>query len=361
MAKLIYESQESLYQKACAVTKSIDSIVQYRFKAENYQKAADMFRQVGNYLDAPQRAQECEKQAQKLLDDEKDYRYKQAVEHLSLAVDVPDYESTADELRELEGYRDSETLLKECEEKKNVILNKRKRKVIAFAAVIIAAAAACAMFFRSGLWGRLKADIMDETYVDKSLPIWEQELVLLRAAKKGDTVAFGPYEWRVLARTEENLTLMVSPSDSSKLLEKLPWQEGEAGDAAGNAAGGAADAGAQAGEAGETGWEESSLRAWLNGEFLEEGFLDEELELIAGAGSGETGADKDDAVTLLSLDDLKTYRKVLKDYRQNAWLKDAGEMPGTAAWMGPGGTGYAYGYPAGSDLLRVYPVITVEA
>ena len=92
-----------------------------------------------------------------------------------------------------------------------------------------------------------------------------------------------------------------------------------------------------------------------------EGFLDEELELIAGAGSGETGAEKADAVTLLSLDDLQTYRKDLKDYRQNAWLKDAGEMPGTAAWMGPGGTGYAYGYPVGSDLLRVYPVITVEA
>ena len=380
MAKLIYESQESLYEKACAVTRSIDYIVQYRFKAENYQKAADMFRQVGNYLDAPQRVQECEAQAQKLLDDEKDYRYQEAVEHLAQAVDVPDYENAAGAFRELKGYKDSDTLLADCEKKKSAILNRRKRKVVSIIVVLAAAAVLCALFLRSSLWGRLKADIMDETYVDKSLPRYQQEQVLMNAAKTGDIVAFGPYEWKVLSKTDNSLTMIVAQTDESKLLKGRPWQAAEVQSADAQAAEAqkadaqaaeAQDAEAQSADAQEAeaqnteaqntevqnteaqnasaSFEQSSLYAWLNGAFLEEGFDPEELEMIAGP------------VSVLSLDDLITYRKILKDYRQNAWLQDAGETPQTAAYMGPGGKGYSFGYPVTSDLLRVYPVITVEA
>lgn len=345
MAKLIYESQESLYEKACAVTRSIDYIVQYRFKAENYQKAADMFRQVGNYLDAPQRVQECEAQAQKLLDDEKDYRYQEAVEHLAQAVDVPDYENAAGAFHELKGYKDSDALLADCEKKKSAILNRRKRKVVSIIVVLAAAAVLCALFLRSSLWGRLKADIMDETYVDKSLPRYQQEQVLMNAAKTGDIVSFGPYEWRVLSKTDNSLTLIVAQTDESKLLKGRPWQDAEAQKAD------AQTAEVQSAEAQDAlvDFENSSLYAWLNGAFLEEGFDPEELEMIAGP------------VSVLSLDDLITYRKILKDYRQNAWLQDAGETPQTAAYMGPGGKGYPFGYPVASDLFRVYPVITVEA
>ena len=375
MAKLIYESQESLYEKACAVTRSIDYIVQYRFKAENYQKAADMFRQVGNYLDAPQRVQECEAQAQKLLDDEKDYRYQEAVEHLAQAVDVPDYENAAGAFRELKGYKDSDALLADCEKKKSAILNRRKRKVVSIIVVLAAAAVLCALFLRSSLWGRLKADIMDETYVDRSLPRYQQEQVLMNAAKTGDIVSFGPYEWKVLSKTDNSLTLIVAQTDESKLLKGRPWQDAEAQKADAQAAEvqsadaqaaevQSADAQAAEAQGAETqdaevqnteaqnasaSFEQSSLYAWLNGAFLEEGFDPEELEMIAGP------------VSVLSLDDLITYRKILKDYRQNAWLQDAGETPQTAAYMGPGGKGYSFGYPITSDLLRVYPVITVEA
>ena len=57
--KPIYESQESLYQKAVRKMQADRLIVQYAYKIDNYKLAAAMFDEVGDYMDAPALAKKC--------------------------------------------------------------------------------------------------------------------------------------------------------------------------------------------------------------------------------------------------------------------------------------------------------------
>ena len=72
----IYESQESLYEKAVKKMNADKLIVQYAFKIDNYLKAAAMFDEVGDYLDAPEKAELCRELARKAEIEEKNSRYR---------------------------------------------------------------------------------------------------------------------------------------------------------------------------------------------------------------------------------------------------------------------------------------------
>ena len=122
----------------------------------------------------------------------------------------------------------------------------------------------------------------------------------LSAAKPGDTIEFGSYEqndmmndgkeaieWTVLGRTGDTLLLI-----SKYVLDVLPYNKKNT----------------------STGWENSSLRKWLNGYFYDTAFTDAEKALIVPtelknpANSfydlSEPGNDTVDNVFLLSMDDL---------------------------------------------------------
>lgn len=102
---------------------------------------------------------------------------------------------------------------------------------------------------------------------------WGSDIYLGKYYNADPNIA-SPIEWRVVKR-EESRALVVAES----ALEYLPF------DTYGNSA-----------------WENSSLRSWLNGEFYQSAFTDEEKALIVSAGN----ADSEDKVFLLSCDEAAT-------------------------------------------------------
>jgi hypothetical protein len=116
----------------------------------------------------------------------------------------------------------------------------------------------------------------------------------------GDTVVFGAYEqdadesngaedieWLVLDKAEDRVLLI-----SKYILDKKPYNE----------------------EKENVTWEKCSLREWLNNDFYESAFNQDEKNIIAvtnleNKGNGETkgGKDTDDRIFLLSMYEVKNY------------------------------------------------------
>jgi hypothetical protein len=164
---------------------------------------------------------------------------------------------------------------------------------------------------RPALWFDLKA--LDEPYVTvrKHVPVSPEKLMReLNAAEAGNLVTFGSYEqdndtsdgkeaivWRVLAREDDRLLVV-----SEKALDWRQYNE----------------------ECVDVTWETCSLRAWLNGEFLNAAFSDEERAKIptvtvsADPNPGifadtDPGRDVQDRVFLLSFSELVEYLASYED------------------------------------------------
>ena len=116
----------------------------------------------------------------------------------------------------------------------------------------------------------------------------------LKNAKIGDTVTFGSYhgssKWKVLNKKDGKILLI-----SEKCLDAMPYNT----------------------EREDVTWENSTIRAWLNGEFAEKAFSAKEFSSIASTkldnpkntrfGGAEGGNATTDKVFLLSYDEAKEY------------------------------------------------------
>ena len=154
-----------------------------------------------------------------------------------------------------------------------------------------------------------------------------KEAVELADADVGDIVIFGDIRWYVTAKTDTGCRLL-----SEKPVIKLPY-DGEF-------------------QKSDTTWENSTLRAWLNEGFYNT-FTDEEKALIEKTHNinpdnseygTSGGADTDDHIFLLSIDEAKTLddqvRKCGRWYsvrNQWWWLRSPGANSRYAAYVGKGG------------------------
>lgn len=189
------------------------------------------------------------------------------------------------------------------------------------------------------------------------------------SAKIGDIVSFGKYDqegtpspiaWRVLDREEDYLLVV-----SDKLLAWLKFDDKKKTKAT---------------------WRDSSLRAWLNGEFLNTAFSEEEQNLILEAPVATTvnykykkdeGEPTIDRVYLLSIDEVTKYfaneqariafltisaKKKSSNFLANAgwyWLRNIGVYEGCAAGVKANGKFDLLGY-ADDVALSVRPVIRIR-
>lgn len=113
----------------------------------------------------------------------------------------------------------------------------------------------------------------------------------LDSASVADTVAFGnyeqgngqaPIEWIVLDRQEDRALLL-----SKYALDTMPFHEVEDWDVT---------------------WADCTLRSWLNGEFFDAAFSDEErAQIVQVTNTTANAPDTQDSVFLLSLDELNAY------------------------------------------------------
>ena len=176
-----------------------------------------------------------------------------------------------------------------------------------------------------------------------------------------EVIKFGSYrgeeiEWQTL-KTEEGKALLIS----KYALEVCSYSEGDSSD-----------------------WKDSSLRKWLNEDFLKEAFTSEEQAIIETAKlSVEDAPEKDteDKVFLLSTSEaenlFKNYKTRLCKTTKNAnfkklrtadsseycwwWLRASGENGVKAAFVSSGGFIVTRKYNIGSGKFAVRPCIWVRA
>lgn len=160
--QLIYESQESLYQKAVKAMELDRLIVQFAFKRENYLKAAEMFEEVGDYEDAPELAKRCRELAEQTKKDELEYKYQMAVKQKDKAKTAAGYGKAVRIFEETAGYLDSDKLKEECVANKTQLEKKAKMKSRIRTGIVLAIMVAAVAFFTSSKWTALKDNILGE-------------------------------------------------------------------------------------------------------------------------------------------------------------------------------------------------------
>lgn len=118
--------------------------------------------------------------------------------------------------------------------------------------------------------------------------------------KPGTVIPFGGMDWIVL-ESEENMTRLLAKES----IENMPFDEDNSNN-----------------------WTNSSLRAYLNGEFLEtlvanganpNAFLQDTYSLIADDGLDDYGSSID-CVGLLSVDQYRKYRRIISNLDDWWWL-----------------------------------------
>ncbi len=116
-------------------------------------------------------------------------------------------------------------------------------------------------------------------------------------------------------------------------------------------------------------WETSSARVWLNSDFLEDGFLETELNAICEttvtADENPTyhtpaGNDTIDKVYLLSVDEVNQYHDVLHTTESSWWLRTPGSNKKAMSFVYKDLTVMDYGYTIASSSFTLKPVIWVS-
>lgn len=341
-SSIVYESQESLYAKAVQKMEMDKLIIQFAFKEENYRKAAEMFEEVGDYLDAPQLAAKCRELAERTKKEEKEYQYQRALTQKKEAKSAKGYEKAEKLFQEISEYQDSRQQMEECRRCREQLQKKRKRKKAGKGVVLLAVVLAAAAFFLSPQWNTLWTKIMIKVEASS-----KEKLPSLKAAEAGELVEYGGYQWYVLEKQASSAKLILYHAEQVEDLRYRAYHETQ--------------------EA--VTWEDSSLREWLNHEFLKATFSEKEQDKIlltdvpneANETYGTDGGnDTQDKVFLLSVNEAKQYQDILKNLKIAFWLRTPGNSPDTAAYMSVRPRVMDYGYPVSSPNLYTCPVICVS-
>lgn len=379
---LVCESQEVLYQKALKKMSADQIIVQFAYKIENYQIAAAMFDEVGDYLDAPELAETCRQLAEQTREEQKKSDYQKAMSMKEHGETPEDYEKAQKLFESLGDYQEAPRALRECGEILASMKRKHRRKRLTVLLTLVAIAGIAVASVRLGVpryalgvcyssMGRYEKALaqfeLAGTFLDSEaraeacrnealLEQEEDELQILQKAKAGDKVPFGAGKWMVLEDREDVMYLILSEVQQDGAFYRQPYHTVR--------------------EA--VTWEESALCRWLNGEALEEEFEEADRALMLPLGEwkdeGEDSVPEKDRtllppdgaegteeyMTILSAAEARKYADVLKNLgKTDYWLRDPGNEEGTAAFVSAGGTVIDYGCPV-DTILSARPVICID-
>ena len=186
------------------------------------------------------------------------------------------------------------------------------------------------------------AALAKEGYLDSGARYAEAERRLMTGKQPGEKVTFGEVKWTVLEQKGERMLLL-----KTEIIPRIAFQEG----------------------GGSCTWADSTLRAYLNGAYLDERFPAEEQAMLAeteipaednrlnGLSGGEATRDR---VFLLSASEAEHYAQLLGETERCWWLRTPGTEPGTMAFVDTDKTVMDYGYLSSADSIRVRPAIWVE-
>lgn len=356
---LVCESQEVLYQRAIKKMNADRLIVQFAYKIENYETAAVMFDEVGDYEDARELAKRCRRLAEEARGEEKKDLYRRAMESRDNAQSEQEYERVAEAFGSLGDYGDASQKERECRDVIRKMQTKRRRKISIAVLILVMIAGAVTAGFATGFFRYLKGIgyYYMEAYDRARLAFetvpglldsgqWQercdaklesQELAAeeeaLRSAKAGDTVTIGENSWLVLERQGDEALLILNQVKKDGPFYHVPYQE----------------------EGGSADWEDSSLRKDLNGEILTETFTEQEQAMLLPA------AENGDRMRILTEQETEDYGEILnKMSGVDYWIAAQGEQENQIMFVSGGGILMRQGYPADSNQLSVRPVIRIN-
>ena len=356
---LVCESQEVLYQRAIKKMNADRLIVQFAYKIENYETAAVMFDEVGDYEDARELAKRCRRLAEEARGEEKKDLYRRAMESRDNAQSEQEYERVAEAFGSLGDYGDASQKERECRDVIRQMQTKRRRKISIAVLILVIIAGAVTAGFATGFFRYLKGIgyYYMEAYDRARLAFetvpglldsgqWQercdaklesQELAAeeeaLRSAKAGDTVTIGGNSWLVLERQGDEALLILNQVKKDGPFYHVPYQE----------------------EGGSADWEASSLRKDLNGEILTETFTEQEQAMLLPV------AENGDRMRILTEQETEDYGEILnKMSGVDYWIAAQGEQENRIMFVSGGGILMRQGYPADSDQLSVRPVIRIN-
>lgn len=392
------ESEEAIdagkeinYQKVLNLMQSIGCMTPYKDKVDMYLEAAKQFDELSDYKDSKELAGECNRLAKLTEGEIKDQIYKNATELKEQAKRADEYKLAAEEFRKIDGYLDANTLAEKCEEAITRIEKKSgRKKLIRSAAVVLAVVA---IFFgiknthakyylanayqftgsynqaikiykkidgfkdskdrmaecryQKGLKAMAEEDYKNAKkafeaagdYKDSDQKKVDMEKLYIKNSEIGDTINIGENKWRILD-IQGNQALLLK----DLALPGMAYNT----------------------NGGDITWEQSTLRNWLNSEFLNENFTQAEKDNIILTTvknpdnpkyGTDGGNDTQDYIYLFSIDEIEQYNELIPDLKSNSWLRSPGNQPSSAAFLSVNRLAMEYGYEANSEEFRVKPVM----
>lgn len=179
-------------------------------------------------------------------------------------------------------------------------------------------------------------------YRDSKEQIVYLEQKNMQKTKLGSVIAFGKADWIVLDRQDGKALLAKYMGDN-----KHPFHEKKE----------------------DITWEKCSLRTYLNGEFLDEMFSEEERAVIAETKVSnqnnpefgtDGGNDTTDRVFLLNETEYEKYRNKLKDKSKTMRLRTPGKDATATTYVSALKEVVAYGFPVDENGACIRPMIWVE-
>ncbi|MDO4975794.1 MAG: DUF6273 domain-containing protein [Eubacteriales bacterium] len=185
--------------------------------------------------------------------------------------------------------------------------------------------------------------VAKDNYKDSSAQLFAIEQEYLKNTPLSELVQFAGFEWRVLDIQSDKVLLIKDESISG-----IPFNEN------GN----------------DCTWSTSSIRTWLNGEFLTENFYKEEQDAIIENTVSNTenpyykgvdaGEDTKDKVFLLSVEEAEKYVDQLHETKTCWWLRTPGAAEGSMSFVYPNKEVMPYGYDLTTKTFNTKPAIWVS-
>ncbi|WOO35209.1 DUF6273 domain-containing protein [Anaerocolumna sp. AGMB13020] len=388
--KVIEKDTDQIYEELINLMQSTQCMTITASKVEMYKNIAEQFAELKNFQESEAYAEKSRQLAQETEKELKKLAYEKAQLSMEKARSVAEYKTAAEGFKKASGYMNADTLAVQCEELSTRIENKSIKKNLVQKISIIAGililvlisllpfsryyAANTLMLLRAypaaakvydklgdykdseAKWkksqymigqklykeedykGAAKAFSSADNYKDSEEMEVSMIKRILRNGEPGNTVMIGGYNWILLNKAEDKALLIKKVA-----LEKRAYNTEDV----------------------SITWENSSLRQFLNEEFLLQTFSESERDNIlqnnienSKSMYGTDGGNNTlDSIFLLSATEAKEYQAFLKGFKNSSWLRSPGYSQNSAAFMTEKGTVMDYGYLVSSEEFTVHPVL----
>lgn len=386
--------KEQSYKRLTNLMNAINCMRVTNEKTEMYKQVAKHLIELEGYKDSEELAEECKQLAKQTKKDIKKKIYKRAQKKRQEAKKAEDYKAAAEEFRKISGFKDADALSVECDEMSNRIENRYAARrvfraavfLLCVAVIVVGANLSVTKYYGAGIWSRLGSyeqasdlykklgtyrdsseklaeneyayglELMDSeayakaakafsaagTYMDSQKQRALAERLTIQASTAGDIVQLNNVKWRVLELVEGKALLM-----KEEALPPLPYHTKYEG----------------------VTWENSSLRQWLNSEYLNTAFTEEErkgilLSSIVNENNPiyetDGGKDTEDYIFLLSISEAEKYQELFPKFKSNSWLRTPGNNPSSAAFLSVDGSVMEYGYDVTCEDIKVRPLLRMS-